>query len=132
MPVKDKVATFQFNRKIVIQKPTAGVDDDQGGGLGPSAASEYVDYYTCFADIQNQPHGRGLFRKFLLQQLYPQLTTIIQIRYQQTFPIDATCQVKYIAHGIMHIYKILGIENTAEANISMYLLCREDQAKAVN
>ena len=38
----------------------------------------------------------------------------------------------YPAHGINHIYQILGVENTLEANVSIWLLCQENQAQAVN
>ena len=88
--------------------------------------------YTCWANIQNFPHGRGLFRRFLFQQLFPQVTTAIQIRFQKSLLIDATMRVLYPAHGINHIYQILGVENPLEANVSLWLMCREDQAQAIN
>ena len=123
--VKDKVDAARFDRKISIQAPTISAD-----AQGTTTAWNTV--YTCFASIENQPHGRGVFRRYLYQQLYPQLTAIVQIRYQQSTPIDATMRIQYIAHGVTHIYQIIGIENPNEANISMYLLCQEQQAKSVN
>lgn len=126
MPTKDHVATGQFDRKIAIQARTR-VDDGSGGDTG-----SWNTVYTCFADLQNYPHGRGLFRKYLFAQLYPQMTTVIQIRFQKSVVIDATMRVEYVMHGQTHHYKILGVENPAEANVSLFLLCQEDQAQPVN
>lgn len=123
---KDAVSTGQFDRKISIQSYTR-VDDGQGGSSG-----SWGNVYTCFADMQNPMHGRGLYRKYLYAQLYPQATMIIQIRFQKTVPIDATMRVQYIAHGVTHLYQVVGVENPNEANVSMYLLCVEYQAKTPN
>lgn len=126
MPVKDSVNTANFNRRIAIQQKPR-VDDGSGGDIGT-----WATIYSCWADIQNFPHGKGLFRKYLFMQLYPQMTAVIQIRFQKSVQIDATMRIEYIAHGVTHHYKILGVENPYEANVSMYILCMEDQAKAVN
>jgi SPP1 family predicted phage head-tail adaptor len=124
---KDTANGADFNRRIQIQAPSSS-DDGQGG----SSPTSWNTVYTCWANIENFPHGRGLFRKFLFQQLYPQMTTTIQIRFQKSVAIDPTMRVLYQAHGVNHIYQILGIENPMEANVSMWLLCMENQAKAVN
>lgn len=126
---KDKVHSMQFDRKITIQALQAIAWDSQGGH---PRESEWVDVYSCFADIQDFPHGRYLYRTYKFQQLYPQANTVIQIRYQQTVLIDATKRVKFIDHGITHYLKILGVENPNRANVSMFLLCQEDQAQAPN
>lgn len=123
---KDNVIAGQFDRQIQIQsKPR--VDDGSGGDIGT-----WQTIYTCMADMQNMPHGRGLFRKYMFMQLYPQTTTVIQIRFQLDVVIDAAMRVQYVAHGITHYYKIIGVENPTEANYSMFIMCIEDQAKAVN
>lgn len=125
MSKKDSVAAAQFDRKITIQQPVISAD-------AQGTTTTWSDYYTCFADIQDFPHGRGLMRQFFYQQLYPQATTTIQIRYQQSFPIDPSMRIKFVDHGVTHIFQILGIQNPNRANVSLFLLCREDQAKAVN
>lgn len=126
MPTKDAVASHDFTRRIQIQKATR-VDDGQGG-----ATETWETIYTCWANIENFPHGKGLFRKFMFAQLFPQLTTTIQIRFQRSVLIDATMRVLYPAHGINHLYQIIGVENPLEANVSIWLMCREDQAQAIN
>ena len=127
MAIKDSVSTGQFDRRISIQSYTR-VDDGQGG----SSDGTWSTIYACFADMQNPLHGRGLYRKFMFAQLYPQASMIIQIRFQKTIPIDATMRVQYVAHGVTHLYQILGVENPNEANVSLYLLCTEYQAKTPN
>lgn len=126
MPTKDTVASHDFTRRIQIQQ---AVKSDNGeGGFNIT----WQTIYTCWANIQNFAHGKGLFRRFLFSQLYPQVTTTIQIRFQKSVLIDATMQVLYPAHGINHTYQILGVENPEEANVSIWLLCQENQAKAIN
>lgn len=123
---KDKVRAGQFDRQITIQKHTR-VDDGAGGDSG-----SWATVYTCMADIQNQPHGRGLYRRYAFMQLYPEMTLVIQIWFQLDVPIDATMRVQYTIHNVTHTYQIIGVENPAEANYSMFLLCKEYQAKTVN
>lgn len=124
---KDTLDSSDLNRRIQIQKITGQVPDGQGG-----FTDTWTTIYTCWANIQNFPHGKGLFRKFLFSQLYPQMNTTIQIRFQQSVKIDETMRVLYPAHGVNHTYEILGTENPLEANISMWLLCQENQAQPVN
>lgn len=120
------VSANDLNRRITFQQKT---DVDNGLGADPV----WNDVYTCSAKKENFPHGRGLFRAFVYAQLYPQVTTTFQIRFQRSVQIDInTMRVKYSAHGTDHFYQIMGIENPDEANAFMFLLCREDQAKAVN
>lgn len=121
---KDQINSSDLNRRIQIQAISGKTPD------GFTDAWETI--YSCWADIQNFPHGRGLFRRFLYSQLYPQMNTTIHIRFQQSVLIDATRRVLYPAHGINHIYQILGVENTLEANVSIWLLCQENQAQAAN
>lgn len=128
MPVKDSVSAAQFNRRIQIQAPVYTPSSDPEGGQ----ATTWNTVYTCFADIQDFPHGRFLYRKFEYGQLYPQANTTIQIRYQKSVAIDATMRVLFPWEGVNHLFKILGVENPTRANVSMYLLCQEDQAQAPN
>ena len=128
MSTKDTVTSGQFDRRITIQAPPTGwVDDGQGANT-----AAWADLYTCWADKQDFPHGRFLYRKFLFQQLFPQATTTFCIRYQAEVPVDASMRVKYVKAGITHYYKILGVENLYDANTSVYLMCQEDQAQAPN
>lgn len=125
---KDKFSASQANRKIVIQSPAARVDDGQGG-----SPNNWVDAYTCWADKQDLPHGRGLFNKYMLMQKFPQATTTFQFRFQYGMLIKPDMRVKYVAHGITHTYRLLGPpQNLNEANVSILLICQEDQAQAVN
>ena len=127
MPVKDKIAASQFTRPVTIQKRT---DTPNGSG---GFTTTWADYYSCFADIQNMPNGRGLFRKFIYAQLYPTANTIIVIRYPAGTAIDATMRVKSVEGGLTHYYQIVGPpENMQRANISMYLPCQEVQAPGVS
>lgn len=124
---KDTLDSSDLNRRIQIQAITGQTPDGQGGFV-----DTWTTVYTCWANIQNFPHGRGLFRKFLFAQLYPQMNTTIQIRFQMSVAIDATMRVLYPAHGVNHTYQILGVENPLEANVSLWLLCQENQAQPVN
>lgn len=128
---KDTVDSSDLNRRIQIQQVT--LTDNGSGGF----TETWATIYTCWANIQNFPHGKGLFRRFLLGQLYPQMNTTIQIRFQQSVLIGVTAnnkamRVLYPAHGVNHIYQILGVENPLEANVSLWLLCQENQAQPVN
>lgn len=102
-------------------------DDGQGGNSNP-----WSDVYTCWADMQDFPHGRGFFRKMLYMQLYPQANRLVVIRYQTQYHIDATMRIKYVKGTTTHYLKILGTENPNEANVSILLYCQEDQAKGAN
>lgn len=134
MPVKDVVASQDFNRRIQIQQ-AAKTDNGQGG-----FETTWETIYTCWANIQNFAHGKGLFRKFLFSQLYPQVTTTIQIRFQKSVFIGVVngvanqteLRVLYPAHGVNHIYQIIGAENPEEANVSIWLMCQENQAQPIN
>lgn len=123
---KDKANGANFNRRIQIQQVTL-TPNGQGG-----STESWATVYTCWANMQNFPHGRGLFKRFLFKQLYPKMDMTIQIRFQKTAAIDDTMRVLYPAHGVNHLYQILGIENSLEANVSIWLLCQEQQAQAVN
>jgi SPP1 family predicted phage head-tail adaptor len=123
---KDTVDSSDLNRRIQIQQVT--LTDNGEGGFNET----WNTVYTCWANIQNFPHGKGLFRRFLLGQLYPQMNTTIQIRFQQSVQITDQMRVLYPAHGVNHIYQILGVENPLEANVSIWLLCQENQAQPVN
>jgi len=124
--VADSVDSSDMNRRIQIQQNTPTKNAQNG------LVDNWATIYTCWASVQNFPHGRGLFRKFLFSQLYPQMNTTIKIRFQKTVTIDDTMRVLYPAHGVNHIYQILGVENPLEANVSLWLLCQEEQAQAVN
>lgn len=127
MPVKDNVAAHQFTRPITIQKPT---ETPNGSG---GFVTTWADYYSCWADIQNFPNGRGLFRKFIFMQLYPTGNTMIVIRYAPGTAIDATMRVKSVEGSTTHYYQIVGPpENMQRANVSIYLPCQEVQAPGVS
>lgn len=127
MPIKDKVASYQFTRPIQIQAATT-TDDGQGGQV-----TTWTTLYTPFADIQNMPHGRGLSRLFKYMQLYPEATTIIVIRYARQRNISAKMRILSIEDGANHIYQIVGPPvNLNRANVSIYLFCKEVQAQGVN
>lgn len=126
MPVKDNVHGAQFDRRIQIQAPSR-VSDGQGG-----ETITWNTVYTCWADMQNFPRGRGLTRKFMAQQLYPQLTTIIQIRWQPTYHIDPSMRISYTKGPLIKIFQILGIESPGDANISMFFFCQENQTVGYN
>ncbi len=129
---QDQVDSSDLNRRIQIQQNQYSFDAQN------NRIDNWTTVYTCWANISNPAKGKGLYRKFLYGQLYPQLTTIIQIRFQQSVAIGAgdlnnkPMRVLYPAHGVNHIYQILGVENPNEANISLWLLCQENQAQAVN
>lgn len=126
MPVKDNVNGAQFDRRISFQAPTR-TPDGQGG-----STVTWNTVYTCWADMQNFPRGRGLFRKFMAQQLYPQLTTIIQIRWQTQVHIDPTMRILYTKGPDTKIFQILGVESPGDANISMSFFCQENQTVGYN
>ncbi len=126
MPAKDRVIAAQFDRRIEFHSKAA-VSDGQGGEI-----DTWTTVYTCWADIQNFPHGRGLLRKFLAQQLYPQVTTVIQIRFTTPVHFDATMRIQFIKGPLTHTYQIVGVENLSEANVSLFFYCIEEQAKGFN
>src|SRR6266849_1255077 len=117
--VKDRVSGADFNRRIQLQS-----DMLTQAGDGTSTDS-WTTVYTCWANIQFPPHGRGLTRLMQFGQLYWNVNAIIQIRFQKTVVITDKMRILYPAHGINRIFKIIGIENTLEANVSIWLLCQE-------
>lgn len=123
---RDSVDASDLNRRIQIQSLARTANGDG------TFAETWTTIYTCWANIQNPAKGRGLVRQFVVSHLSWNLTTIIQIRFQKTTVITDGMRVYYPAHGVNHIYKIMGIENPNEANVSMWLLCQEIQAQAVN
>ncbi len=126
MARKDNTSAGKYTRRIIIQNPP-GTDDGQGGQTG-----SWTDAYPCWANIVDFPFGRGAGRAFFAQQLYPTMTTMIAIRYQTSFHIDASKKVKYVRGPTTHLYKILGAKNPDEANKEILLFCQEDQAKGAN
>lgn len=124
MPVKDKVATEQFTRRVSIQQFVESADDGQGGTPG-----SWVTVYSCWADLVDFPNGRYLIRKLFAQQLYPQTSRLVHIRYQQQLTITPAMRVQYAHGATIHNYKILGVEDINEAHVSLMLYCQEDQAK---
>lgn len=129
MPAKDQVAAEQFTRRITIQKPPVpgSSDDGQGGQSG-----NWTDVYVCWANIQDFPLGRGAYSAFFAQQRYPTMTTVITIRYQPVYHIDAGMRIKFTRGALTHFYKILGVKDPKEANVSILMFCQEDQAKGIN
>ncbi len=129
MSKKDNVSAEQFDRRITIQKPPVpGTSDDGQGGQ----SGNYIDVYSCWANIVDFPYGRGANRRFFAQQLYPTMTCMISIRYQPTYHIDASMKIKYVRGAVTHLYKILGVKNMQEASISIAMFCQEDRAKGIN
>lgn len=124
---KDSVSAGQFDKRISLQQNQTSYTDPQGG-----AAENWVDVFTCWADMQDFPHGRGLFRKYLYQQLYPTATKIIATRYQPVQHVDPSMRIKYVKRGVEHIYQIIGIQSPTDANISFLFFCLENQVKGYN
>jgi SPP1 family predicted phage head-tail adaptor len=127
MAVKDQVHSNQFTRPVTIQYISAYTDDGQGGQV-----PTWTTLYSCFADIQDFAHARGLKRMFFAQQNYPQTNTIVVIRWQNQYHIDGTMRVQHVRNGVTHNLKILDAGVFNESNVSIYLNCQEDQAKGVN
>lgn len=127
LQAKDSLTIGQFNRRVQIQS-MALISDGQGGNT-----ENWTTFYSPLADIQNYPHGRGLFRKWFAEELYPEANTIIQIRYAPKLNINASMRILSNEDGINHIYLIVGPPvNLNRANISIYIACQEIQAQGVN
>jgi hypothetical protein len=123
--VKDQTDGSDYSRRIAIQAVTYTQ-------VGRGKSETWNTVYSCWANKADFPHGRGLSKAFKFSQLYPTANTTFQIRFQLSTPLDDTMRVQYIAHGVTHIYQILGIENPNEANVSLWLMCQEQQVKSEN
>ena len=108
-----------YNRPITVQKPI-DVDDGQGG-----STRTWSDYYSCFASIESFARGRGLNRIFFAGQLYPSQLRTIAMRWQTSFPIDATMRVKSVVAGRTHYYQIKNADDFHVENVEIVLMGEE-------
>lgn len=125
MPARAKTSAIKYNRPITIIQPR--IDDDAQGEGG--ARQTWLIYYKCFASIESFARGRGILRPYFDGQLYPEQLRIIAIRWQSSFPVDATMRVQHTQGNKLHEYQIIGVDNLQEANVEIILLCQELQAK---
>lgn len=127
LQAKDSITTGQLTRRVQIQSLTLTPDGQAGN------TESWTTIYSPLADIQNYPHGRGLFRKWFAMQLYPEANTIIQIRYVPKLNINASMRILSDENGLTHTYLIVGPPvNLNRANVSIYIPCQEIQAQGVN
>jgi head-tail adaptor len=123
------VTSSNLNRRIQIQQNTPITNSD--GTQSPN----WQTVYSCWSKIRYFPQTRtgGVARTFAFGEEFWDVGVIFTIRFQTSVVITpAKMRVLYPAHGINHVYPIIGIQNTDEANKDMWILCQETQAQAVN
>ncbi len=123
------ITSSTANRRIQIQKNTPVTNSDG------TQSDNWQTVYTCWSKVRYYPQTRtgGLARQFANAEEYWLTGIIFTIRFQKQVVITpAMMRVLYPAHGINHVYPIIGIQNTDEANKDMWILCQETQAQAVN
>ncbi len=123
------ITSSTANRRIQIQKNTPVTNSDG------TQSDSWQTVYSCWSKVRYYPQTRtgGLARQFANAEEFWSVAVIFTIRFQtQVVITPAKMRVLYPAHGINHVYPIIGIQNTDEANKDMWLLCQETQAQAVN
>jgi SPP1 family predicted phage head-tail adaptor len=126
---KAGVTASEMNRRIQIQKNTPITNSD--GTQSPN----WQTVYTCWAKVRYFPQTRtaGAARTPAFSEEFWSIGVTFKIRFQTQVAITPqNMRVLYPSHGINHVYPIIGIQNTDEANKDMWLLCQETQAQAVN
>ncbi len=126
---KAGITSSKLNRRIQIQKNTPVTNSD--GTQSPN----WQTVYSCWSEIRYYPQTRtgGVARTFAFGEEFWDVGITFRIRFQTQVAITpASMRVLYPAHGINHVYPIIGIQNTDEANKDMWILCQETQAQAVN
>ena len=126
---KAGVSSSKLNRRIQIQKNTPVANSDG------TQSDSWQTIYTCWAQVRYFPQTRtgGVARTFAFGEQFWDIAVTFKIRWQASVVITpANMRVYYPSHGINHVYPIIGIQNTDEANKDMWILCQETQAQAVN
>jgi SPP1 family predicted phage head-tail adaptor len=128
MPKAGTITSSNMNRRIQFQLNTPIANGDG------TSSDNWQTVYSCWAKVRYWPQTRsgGMARVFAASQFFFEVTITFEIRFQTQVAITDKMHILYPAHGVNHIYKIIGMENTDEANQSLWLLCQEAQAQAVN
>lgn len=125
--VKDRVNGADFNRRIQFQSNATATQNADG-----SQTDNWTTVYTCWANFVDKLQAKGYSRALRFFQLFPQAQRVIQIREFHSIKLDAKLRILYPAHGINHVYQILGAENPNDANVSIWFAVVENQAQAAN
>ncbi|SRR5579884_2075135 len=129
---KDQISSSDLNRRIQIQQNQYTWVDQN------NRQDNWQTIYTCWANFVDRSMGRGMGKVYRYFQLYPEADRAMQIRFQKSVAVGAgdlnnkPMRVLYSAHGVNHVYQLLGVENPNEANVSLWLICHEVQAQVVN
>jgi head-tail adaptor len=128
-PKATGITSSTANRRIQIQKNTPVTNSDG------TQSDNWQTIYTCWSKVRYYPQTRtgGLARQFANAEEFWLTGIIFTIRFQTQVKITSqNMRILYPAHGINHVYPIIGIQNTDEANKDMWILSQETQAQAVN
>jgi len=101
----DHLDAGYFNKPIQFQTRTLTPD-----GSGGDTAGAWATVYRCFAHIDNFANSgtaikRAIRRPFLYMQLYPEMDSLVSIRYQASTKLTVDMTVLYKSRR----YQILGL-----------------------
>jgi head-tail adaptor len=112
----DHLDAGHFNKPIQFQTRTL-IPDPSGG----YTAGTWTTVYKCFAHIDNfASHGRGsggIRRPFQFMQLYPEMESLVSIRYQASIALTIDMIILYRSRR----YQILGIHNPHEEQVTILI-----------
>jgi head-tail adaptor len=113
----DHLDAGYFNKPIQIQ--TAQLTPDGSGG---EIATGWTTVYKCFAHIDNFAASgtalrRAIRRPFLYMQLYPEMDSLISIRYQASIQLTPAMTILYKSRR----YQILGLNIPHEELVTILI-----------
>ena len=113
----DRIDAAYFNKPIKFQSIVA-TPDTSGG----SESTGWTNVYSCFAHIDSfSGSNAGLrsraTRPFAFLQLYPQVESVIIIRYQATVPLTQDMVILYKSRR----YQILGMVIPHEEQVTVVI-----------
>ncbi len=113
----DRLDAGYFNRPIQFQSAQTSPD-----GSGGSTSTGWTTVYKCFAHIDNFTGSGSLLRRtvrrpFMYMQLYPEMDSLVSIRYQASVALTPAMTVLYRSRR----YQILGITIPHEEQVTILI-----------
>src|SRR6266513_3527451 len=113
----DRLDAGYFNRPIQFQSAQTSPD-----GSGGSTSTVWKTVYKSFAHIDNFNGSGSLLRRtvrrpFMYMQLYPEMDSLVSIRYQASVALTPAMTVLYRSRR----YQILGITIPHEEQVTILI-----------
>ena len=113
----DHLDAGYFNKPVKFQTLTGSPD-----GTGGNTNTGWITAYSCFAHIDNFSSGgaalkRSVKRPYLYMQLYPEMESLISIRYQSAIALTPAMTILFKHRR----YQILGLNIPHEELVSILI-----------